>query len=426
MTKTTQYLCVALLSFTTSLGLFLPPPSASAAEPQTVPVYFFWGSGCPHCAKEFEALTALRSTYPTMVIHGFEVYSSQANAELLGSVASTIGFQISGVPVAVIGDQVYIGFAEGTTDVSMGERIRACLDGTCPDSVRPILDEATTPSSPVVPAQAARLPDGQGTPPPVIQAPTTETKRVGTVDLPFLGTVDLSSYSLPAITVILAALDGFNPCAMWTLVFLIGLLLGVKSSTRRWILGSTFLLASAGVYYLFLAAWLNIMIFLGFLWWIRSVIGVVALSGGAYALWSVATGATNTCKVTADPRRKWTMERIKIFVQERSFPLAIAGIAALAVLVNLVELVCSAGLPAVFTQILALNDLSTWGYHLYLLLYIAIFLLDDLIVFGVAMVTLQLTGVTTKYVRVSRIIGGFVMLAIGLALIFRPAWLAMG
>jgi hypothetical protein len=97
------------------------------------------------------------------------------------------------------------------------------------------------------------------------------------IDLPFFGTIDVMRYSLPAITIIIAGLDGFNPCAMWTLIFLLGLLVGMKSRWRRWTLGTAFIVTSAAIYFLFMAAWLNLILFLGFLWWIRGGIGLVAL-----------------------------------------------------------------------------------------------------------------------------------------------------
>ena len=105
---------------------------------------------------------------------------------------------------------------------------------------------------------------------------------------------------------------------------------------------------------------------------------------------------------------------------------ALAGIIALAVAVNLVELLCSAGLPVVFTQILALNNLPTWQYYAYLILYIFIFILDDLIVFILAMLTLKMTGLGNKYARYSHLIGGAVMVIVGLLLIFKPEWLMFG
>jgi len=95
-------------------------------------------------------------------------------------------------------------------------------------------------------------------------------------------------------------------------------------------------------------------------------------------------------------------------------------------LVNLVELICSAGLPAVFTQVLALNELAKWQYYLYILLYIFFFMLDDLFVFSFAMITLQMTGITTKYVKYTRLIGGIILAIIGILILFRPDLLMFG
>jgi hypothetical protein len=106
--------------------------------------------------------------------------------------------------------------------------------------------------------------------------------------------------------------------------------------------------------------------------------------------------------------------------------LALGGIIVLAFLVNLVELVCSAGLPAIYTQILALNNLANWQYYFYIFLYVFFFMVDDLLIFIVAMVTLKMTGLSTRYARYSHLIGGILMIIIGILLIFKPEWLMFG
>ena len=111
------------------------------------------------------------------------------------------------------------------------------------------------------------------------------------------------------------------------------------------------------------------------------------------------------------------------FTHEKSLLLASLGVIALAVSVNVVELACSAGLPVLFTNILALNEVSTEMSSLYILIYIFFFMLDDLIVFNVAMFTLKVTGVTTKYTKYTHLIGGLIMLIIGILLILKPEWI---
>jgi len=244
--------------------------------------------------------------------------------------------------------------------------------------------------------------------------------------VPLLGEVRTADLSLPALTVVLGALDGFNPCAMWVLVFLIGLLVGMQDRVRMWVLGTAFIAGSAAVYFLFMAAWLNFLLFIGAVVWVRAVVALVALAGGFYYLREYFRNPDAACTVTAPEARRRVLENLRRLALESRFWVALAGIVALAFAVNLVELLCSAGIPAVYTQVLALSHLPAWQYSAYLALYILVFMLDDLIVFVVAMKALQITGMTTSYSRFSHLAGGVVLLAIGALLLLRPEWLMFG
>lgn len=238
--------------------------------------------------------------------------------------------------------------------------------------------------------------------------------------------MNVESLSLPALTVVMGFLDGFNPCAMWALLFLISLLLGMKDRKRMWILGGTFIAASALVYFLFMAAWLELILFLGFIIWVRAAIALIAVAGGSWNLWKFFAKKGDSCDVAGAQKRQKIFGRMKDLVMGKGFFLALVGIVALAFSVNLIELVCSAGLPAVYTQVLAMNGLAAWQYYSYILLYVLIFMTDDLFVFFVAMTTLRLVGITTKYQKFSYLIGGALMVLIGLLLFFRPEWLTFG
>jgi cytochrome c biogenesis protein CcdA len=175
-----------------------------------------------------------------------------------------------------------------------------------------------------------------------------------------------------------------------------------------------------------MAAWLNFILFIGIVVWVRILIGVIALVGGSYSIKDYFKNPQAGCKVTGQEKRKKVFEKLKNIAHQKNFYLALGGIILLAFAVNLVELVCSVGLPAVYTQILALSNLTKLQYYLYILFYVFIFMLDDLFIFLVAMITLRITGITTKYSRYSRLIGGILMLIIGLLLIFKPGWLMFG
>ena len=243
------------------------------------------------------------------------------------------------------------------------------------------------------------------------------------ITLPLVGRVKTANLSLPALTILLAAVDGFNPCAMWVLVFLIGLLVGVQDRVRMWLLGGAFLLTSGIVYFGFLAAWLNVFLFLGALVWVRVIVGLVAVGSGAYYLHAYATDAAAQCRVTDLSQRQRIMTALRDSVTEKHFLAAIAGIVVLAAAVNMIELLCSAGIPAIFTELLSMNALPIWQYYAYLLLYVSVFMLDDMAIFATAMLTLHATSMTNQYLRYSHLIGGIGMLLIGGLLLFAPQWL---
>ncbi|MBU1017395.1 hypothetical protein KJ678_04545, partial [Patescibacteria group bacterium] len=159
---------------------------------------------------------------------------------------------------------------------------------------------------------------------------------------------------------------------------------------------------------------------LGFVKWIRTIIGVFAIMFGVYHIRKFYKDRDGGCDTAKDEKRQKVFEKIRKITQSKKFVLALAGIILLAMAVNLVELVCSAGFPAIYTGILALNNLPKITYYLYILLYIVFFMLDDIIVFSVAMVTLEAVGIQSKYARISSFAGGILLAVIGILLILKP------
>ncbi|HDQ88642.1 MAG TPA: hypothetical protein ENN92_00630 [candidate division WWE3 bacterium] len=383
-------------------GLYATPAFADSP----INAYFFWGEGCPHCAQEEAFLEGLQKEYSNLKIHSFEIYKNRKNALLLQKVGRALSTDVSGVPFLVIGDIAFAGYSPNITAPKIRSQVEECFLNTCSDPVASLLE--VTPEEP-----------------PLERSKNSDSSE-HSINVSIIGLVNLDSLSLPLLSVLLGFLDGFNPCAMWVLLFLISMLIGMENKKRRWILGMAFIVASAFVYFIFMAAWLNLILFLGFLVWVRLAIGGVALAGGGYSLKEFFTNKDAGCKVTGAENRQKIFQGIKTTVTENNFWLALGGIVVLAFMVNLVELICSAGLPAIFTQILALNNLAPWQYYFYIFVYIFFFMLDDLVVFFISMKTLEMTGITTKYTRASRLIGGILMLLIGLLIIFKPEVLMFG
>jgi hypothetical protein len=385
------------------LALLLALPSVLLAA-DAVQVHVFWRVGCPHCEHEMAWLETLQARDPGVRVRLYEVGKNPDNRRLLARAAERLQAPKVAVPFTVIGSEVIVGWWDAsTTGAQIEALIAGCRTRACPEVMSEL---AAAPAEP-----AAR---------------STSSAMPSSIRVPFLGEIQTRHLSLPVLTIVLAGIDGFNPCAMWTLVFLIGLLVGMQDRMRMWALGSAFIVASAAVYFVFMAAWLNLLLFLGALTWIRYAVGAVALGAGIYYLREFWVNAAGVCKVTGQERRQRILGRLKLLASERSFLLALCGIVLLAFAVNLIELLCSAGIPAVYTQLLSMSDLSHWQYYAYMLLYIAVFMLDDLFVFFTAMAALHITGLTASYSRWSHLIGGVVLLGIGVLMWLRPDWLMFG
>ncbi len=392
--KILKFIAVAVLA------LVLAKP-AMAAE---ATLHLFWASGCPHCTKEKVFLNTLKEKYPQLTIKDYEITTNRKNLELLQKVGVELQADVSGVPFTVIGKEYFTGYLnDETTGKEIEAAVKCAVENGCEDLVAGLLPGKNT------------------------QPPQEQLKGIPeTLKVPIFGELQIKSLSLPILTFVVAFLDGFNPCAMWTLLFLISLLLGMKDRKRMWALGIAFIASSALVYFLFLSAWLNLFLFLGFVVWVRVLIGLAALGAGGYYLRDYLINKKGGCNIMGDEKRQKIFDKLKAVTQKKKFLLALGGIILLAFAVNLVELICSAGLPAIYTKILSLSNLPTWQYYLYLLFYILIFMLDVLIVFVLAMVTLRAVGIQSKYSRFSHLIGGVLMLIIGLLLLFKPEWLMFG
>ncbi len=389
--------------------------SLPAAEPQkTVEVYLFWSPTCPHCARARRFLERTIPAIPGARLHAYELNGDAHTEQAFVALSLRYKNDPPAIPLVVIADEAFVGYADDeTTGREMERRIRQCLMEPCRDPVPELLAQATG-------KHRGDLQQHSSSDARLVRPAMPEE-----IYVPGWGSIETKTLSLPVLTLVLGAVDGFNPCAMWVLVFLIGLLLGLKDRARMWAYGGAFLLTSGAVYLAFMAAWLNVFLLIGSLHWIRWGVGAFAVIAGGYYLREFVRNPEAVCKVASPGEKQHIMDRLRATVTERSFVLAIIGIMALAIAVNMIELLCSAGIPAVYTQVLALSDLSASAYFGYLALYIAVFMLDDALIFVAAMLTLKTTGLAGSYARWSHLIGGLVLLVVGALLIFRPQWLAI-
>ena len=380
-----------------------------------VNIYLFYSDSCPHCASERELFDEIREDYDNVAIYEYEVTKNDNNLDLMLKVAELFDTKVTGVPFTVIADKVYKGFNHDSSKSKILGTIDYYSSHGYKDVVGEHIGDIELPSYDIIEYDNNK--DDVSF--------DEYINNYGNHVVSFLGfKIETKNLALPLVSILIGLVDGFNPCAMWVLLFLISMLIGMKDKKRMWVLGVTFLLTSALIYLFFMIAWLNVATFLTSVSWIRISLGLVALCGGCINLYGYFKNRkTEGCTVVNDKKRNRIFDRIRNFTQERNFFLAIIGVMALAVSVNIVELACSAGLPVMFIEILSINNLSIIEEILYIGLYMLFFLIDDLVVFFIAMRTMQLTGFSTKYGKLSKIIGGILLLLIGLLLIFKPEWL---
>ena len=393
------------------IGLsFVMASEDSNKEKNLVNIYLFYSDTCPHCAKEEELLDEIMDKYDNVRLYKYEI-GDEDNSKLLDEVASLYNTTVSGVPFTVIGDKIYKGFSYENSKVKFMGTVDYYSNYGYVDLVGEYIG-------------GIELPSYQINDDDVEVTDYIDDYANYKIEVPLLGVVETKNLTLPVISILIGLVDGFNPCAMWVLLFLISMLIGMKDKKKMIILGTTFLLSSALVYLLFMLAWLNVATLLLKVNFVRILIGIIALVGAIFNLVGYFKHRKdNGCDVIDDKKRNRIFERIKKFTHEKNFFLAILGVILLAVSVNIIELACSAGLPVMFTQILSMNNLTITQEILYIALYMLFFLIDDLVVFFIAVRTMQVTGVSTKYGKISKLVGGILLLLIGILLIFKPEWL---
>lgn len=396
------FLVISLFSFCNVVN--------AVSEKNLVNIYLFHSYTCKHCKEEIKLLDELEKEYDNIKVYKYEV-NENGNGELLKNISEIMGSKVTGTPYTIIGNKVFSGYDYENSKGRFKGAIEYYSKYGYEDKVGEYISSIPLPSYEVKDTD--------------LDVDEYINDYISyKVKLPLIGEVKLKNLTLPLVTAVIGLADGFNPCAMWVLLFLISMLIGMKDKKRMWILGSTFLLTSALIYLIFMMSWLNLANLLISVVWVRVIIAIVSLVGGIINLRGyIKHRKVSGCDVVDDKKRNKIITRIKKFTTEKNFWLAILGVIVLAISVNVVELACSAGLPVMFIEILSLNNLTAIEEIIYIVLYMLFFLLDDFVVFVIAMTTLSLTGVSSKYGNLSKLIGGILMLLIGLLLMFKPEWI---
>jgi glutaredoxin len=339
-----------------------PAPEAPAASR----LQLFYSPDCPHCHKAIEFLKSRAVDYDPHDV------STEAGWALYREALETLKLDKAVVPLFVHGSRHLVGFHSADTT---GRELLALVAG----------EDAAA-------GRAAERP---------------------AITLPLIGAIDPTHHSLLTLSILLGLADGFNPCAMWVLVYLISLVAQLGDRRKIWWIVGTFVLASGVLYFLFMTAWLNAFLLVGYTRLLTRVIALLAIGFGLDHLYGlVASRGEVACEVGDVESRRRTLQREREIVAAPIGLASLAMVIALAFAVNAIEFVCSAALPAIYTHVLASTDISPLLHYVYILVYVLSFMLDDLIIFGLA--AFAVSGIIgTRYAAISRGVGGVVLIGLG-------------
>ena len=373
--------------------LILPLKSVQAVELPEINV--FYSPSCPHCLSELSFLGKIQDKYPDIKINKYNVYNSNITQllEKFYSDYKVPKIRQGAVPITFIDKEYYSGFTD-----SIGNDIEYQLKKIINKSDKN--NDTRTPIS-------------------------TSTRN--TLNIPFFGEYTLSGHSPLYLSIILGALDGFNACAMIALGFLLAVLIATKMRKKVLLVGGTFIFVSGLVYFLFISAWLNLMMFLSAARWINWVVGIVTIVFALFMLKDYIIGVV--CKICQiDPKgknilnnwqRKLFTKMSQITSSSMPLPLMLLGVAIVAAGINTVELFCSIGFPLAFTNFLTTLNLPTSSYYFYLIVYVIFYMIDDFIIFLIALATLRVTKMSDKYLRAIMLISSIVLLLLGIVMLTR-------
>lgn len=409
--------------------------------------------GCPHCRDAKRFLAGLAQRWPALRVRIHDLSSDPAARQQMYDVARRGGVSPTGLPVIAVAGKVFVGYA---TDATSGRRLEAVLEQyeateptqeTRRNAAPPAratgyrwvlspqgalfgwveLDgraESRPPPRPRRPVPGGHAPlDGPSTPiAPTPVAPPTDEPPAG-IELPGLGLLKVEDWGLPLFTLVIGLIDGFNPCAMWVLVFLLSVLVNVHSRAKMLAIAGTFVAVSGLAYFAFMAAWLNMFLLLDLERPLQIVLGLLALFIGAVNVkdfFAFKRGLTLSIPESAKPG---IYDRVRRIVATKYLSVAVGLAIVLALGVNMVELLCTAGLPALYTQILTSHSLPWWQNYAYLALYNLAYMADDALLLLTFVVTLSHRKLQEREGRWLKLVSGVVVLALGLVMLLRPDWL---
>ena len=378
--------CSALLVPFTSAWADDPWLRTGADGQAEVQLYFFWSLTCPHCTVAHPHIEAIPQARPWVRLQALELSRHPENVQKYQAMARALGEEAASVPALIFCGEMHVGW---DSDETSGATIRRRLDDC-----------------------RARAASGASAPTPPAAAPT--------IDLPLVGALDPTSLSLPALTLVLAGLDAFNPCAFFVLLFLLSMMAHQKSRARMLAIGGVFVAISGLMYFAFMAAWLNVFQLFGHLAWVTLAAGALAVFVGAVNIKDFFAFEQGLTLSIPEAKKPDIFRRTRAILAADNLPAMLAATVVLAIAANFYELLCTAGFPMVYTRLLTLAELSPAGRYGYLAAYNLVYVVPLAAIVAVFAGTLGARKLSEREGRLLKLLSGVMMLGLGTLLLLAP------
>lgn len=405
------WLGLAALALILLVSLATQPVSAQDTSDNPVIIYMFWGDGCPHCAAAEVYFEELAKQHPEVELRFYEVWNSQENQLKYVKMAEAAGFEAKYVPVIFIDDQYWEGFGEQLIP-QIENLVNYCLVAGCKDPGAGVIVPLPTiaPNPTVLP-----------TAPPAENTPEKPVQAGRTIKLPLIGEISLESQSMTVATILIAFVDGFNPCSIWVLTMLLALTLHTGDRKRILIIGFVFIFVTSLVYALFIGGLFTFLTFVSFMTWIQVVVALVALVFAIINIKDYFWYKEGVSFTIDDTKKPGLFKRMRGLVDNSKSLWGLVGATiVMAAGVSLVEFSCTAGFPVLWTNMLASQNITGGQFIFLLILYMLIYQIDELIIFFVAVFTLKASRLEEKHGRILKLIGGMLMLTLAGVMIINP------
>jgi len=354
-------------------------------------LYFFWSEKCPHCLKARPDVLAIDKEFDWLKLHSLQLVDKPENVQKYINMAALFGNDARSVPTFMFCGNLLSGYERMETT---GQQLKSFLQA-CHRFV-----EQENPDN------STRF--------------AAQQEGATSLELPFLGSISSDEYSLPILTVFIAGMDAFNPCAFFVLLFLLSMMVHSRSRRRMALIGGIFVFFSGAIYFLFMAAWLNLFIYLGELRVITLIAGAIAVLIALVNIKDYFWFKRGFSLSIADDEKPKLIDRIRQLLRLDSITTVIVATVILAVVANSYELLCTAGFPMVYTRILTLRSLPVESYYLYLLFYNLIYILPLLTIVAVFTIKLGSRKLSEQEGMVLKLLSGIMMLMLGGLLIVSP------